>query len=176
MSNILTWGAKGAADYVETPIAGIPDTSLFALVQRGYRHVLGNEVAAKVSAYKKSEEGQGATDEVLAEKSAAWRQEALDKIMQGTLGVRVASAPRVSGIEALKRTIAVERIKASFAAYSAKTGKKLSLPTKDETVDYMGKPMTREDLIAAMLNKQAEAIEAEAKRRMTFDADEDFVG
>ena len=83
------------------------------------------------------------------------------------------------GLDALKRTIATEWIKARFKEHSTKTGKKLSLPTGDETIDYMGKPMTREDLIKAMLNKQAAAIETEAKRRQAVqqegaDAGEDL--
>jgi len=173
---VFSWGTKGAADYVETTPAQVPTSSLFALALRGYRHVLGNEVAAKVSAFKKTEDGATATEAEISAKSVEWRNEALAKILEGTLGVRVSGAPRVSGIEALKRTIAVERIKAAFKSHSAKTGKKLSLPTGDETIDYMGKPVSREDLIAAMLNKQAEAIEAEAKRRQDFQTEGAEVG
>ena len=95
---------------------------------------------------------------------------------RASVAPRVSAGPRVSGIDALKRTIAVERIKAAFKSYSAKTGKTLSLPTKDETVDYMGKAMTRDDLIKAMLDKQGAAIEAEAKRRQEFQSEGADVG
>ena len=155
--------------------ADIPTVNMFALVQQGLNHKRGNEVSAARVAWLKSEEGQTASEADVTAWVAAKQAEMLDKILHGVLGVRVSSGPRVSGIDALKRTIAVERIKAAFKSYSAKTGKTLSLPTKDETVDYMGNAMTREDLIKAMLDKQGATIEAEAKRRQSFDADEDFV-
>ena len=40
----------------------------------------------------------------------------------------------------------------------------------------MGKPMTREDLIKAMLNKQAAAIETEAKRRQAVQQEDADAG
>src|SRR5208282_5611174 len=46
--------------------ADVPAMSLFALAQRGFTHVLGNEVASALTAWRKSEEGakadQGAID------------------------------------------------------------------------------------------------------------------
>jgi len=156
--------------------ADIPTHNLFALTQQGLNHKRGNEVSAARVAWLKSEEGAQATEEDVTKWVAAKQAEMLEKILHGALGVRVSAGPRVSGIDALKRTIAVERIKAAFKSHSAKTGKKLSLPTGDETIDYMGKAMTREDLIAAMLNKQATAIEAEAKRRQSFQQEGAEVG
>ncbi len=156
--------------------ADIPTVNMFALVQQGLNHKRGNEVSAARVAWLKSEEGQTASETDVTAWVAAKQAEMLDKILHGVLGVRVSSGPRVSGLDALKRTIAVERIKAAFKSYSAKTGKKLSLPTGDDTVDYMGKPMTREDLIKAMLAKQADAIETEAKRRQEFQTEGADVG
>ncbi len=156
--------------------ADIPTVNMFALVQQGLNHKRGNEVSAARVAWLKSEEGQTASETDVATWVAAKQAEMLDKILHGTLGVRVSSGPRVSGLDALKRTIAVERIKAAFKSYGAKIGKKLSLPTGDDTVDYMGKPMTREDLIKAMLAKQADAIETEAKRRQEFQSEGADVG
>ena len=154
----------------------IPTVNMFALVQQGLNHKRGNEVSAARVAWLKSEEGQNANEADVTAWVAAKQAEMLDKILHGVLGVRVSAGPRVSGIDALKRTIAVERIKAAFKSYSAKTGKTLSLPTKDETVDYMGKAMTRDDLIKAMLDKQSAAIEAEAKRRQEFQSEGADVG
>lgn len=145
--------------------ADVPTISLFALAQRGFSHVMGNEVAAKVSAWKKTEEGASASEEQIAEFTAAKRAEALEKIMNGTLGVRSVSAPRVSGIDALMRRVAVEFLQARFAAYSKRTGTKVSLPTGDKVVEVAGKAMTREDLISAELKRNEAAIRAEAERR-----------
>src|SRR6202012_2738576 len=101
---------------------------LFALAQRGFTHVLGNEVASQVAAWKKTEDGAKATDAEVEAYANEKRNEKLAKILEGTLGVRTAAGPRVSGIEALKRTIAVEFLKAKLKKYSEKTGNKGSLP------------------------------------------------
>ena len=154
----------------------IPAQSLFALSQRGFSHVLGNEVAAQVSAWKKTDDGAKASEADVEAYAKLKREEKLAKILEGTLGVRVASGPRVSGIEALKRSIAVEFLKARFKAYEAKTGNKVKLPTGDETITVAGKAMTREALIEAEMRSRAKDIEAEAKRREAVQAEGAEVG
>jgi len=145
--------------------ADIPTISLFALAQRGFSHVLGNEVASKLAAWKKGEEGGAATEEEVAAFVKSKREEALEKILNGTLGVRSAAAPRATGIEALMRRIAVEFLQARFAAFSKRTGQKVSLPTGDKVVNVAGRDMTREQLIEAELKRNGEQIRAEAQRR-----------
>ena len=153
--------------------ADIPTISLFALAQRGFSHVLGNEVASKLAAWKKGEAGNAASEEEVAAFVAAKRQEALEKILNGTLGVRSAVAPRVTGIEARIRRVAVEFLQERFAAYSKKSGVKVSLPTGDKVVEVAGRPMTREQLIEAELKRNGEAIRAEAERRQATSAEGD---
>ena len=143
----------------------VPAQSLFALSQRGFSHVLGNEVAAQVSAWKKTDEGAKATEAMIEAFANEKRNEKLAKIMDGTLGVRTAAGPRVSGIEALMRTIAVEFLRARLKKYSDKSGTKVTLPTGENTITIAGKVMTRDDLIAAELRASAAAIKEEAERR-----------
>ena len=167
---VFKWG-----DIVTLP-KDVPLPSLFALAQRGFSHVLGNEVAAQVSAYKKTEEGAKATEAELEAYAKEKRDEKLEKILNGTLGVRAAAGPRVSGIEAFMRTIAVEFVKARLKKYSDKTGTKVALPTGENTITVAGKVMSREDLIAAEMRTSKAMIEAEAKRRQEVQTEGADVG
>jgi hypothetical protein len=151
----------------------VPTVSLFALAQRGFSHVLGNEVASKLAAWKKGEEGAAASEDEIAAFVKAKREEALEKIMSGTLGVRSAAAPRVTGLEALMRRVAVEFLQARFAAASKRLGTKITLPTGDKVVEVAGRPMTREQLIEAELKRNGEAIKEEAERRQASAGDEE---
>jgi hypothetical protein len=173
----LTWGTPGSADFISVNPSDVSLPNMFVLALQGFRHKLGNEVAAKVTALKKTEDGKQLSEDEITAKAKEFRAEMLEKILNGELGVRaVSSGPRVSGIEAIKRTIAVEILKKRLDAYSKKTGNKVTLPTKDETREIMGKVMTREQMIESMLRQQADVIEAEAKRRMETVEDEADVG
>src|SRR6266436_7557395 len=132
---VFKWGD------ISTAPKDVPLQSLFALAQRGYSHVLGNEVAAQVAAYKKTEDGAKASEADLEAWASLKRDEKLAKILDGTLGVRTAAGPRVTGVEALMRQIAVEFLRARFEAYSKKTGTKVAMPTGEKTVTIAGKAM-----------------------------------
>jgi hypothetical protein len=160
-------------DAITVSPADIPTVSLFALAQRGFSHVLGNEVASKLAAFRKTEAGAAADEAEVAEFVKAKRNEALEKILNGTLGVRSATAPRVTGLEALMRRVAVEFLQARFAAYSKKAGVKVSLPTGDKVVEVAGRAMTREQLIEAELKRNGEQIKAEALRRQGAAGDDE---
>lgn len=139
--------------------ADVPTSSLFALAQRGVSHVLGNEVAAQVSAWKKTEDGQTATDEQTEAKAKEFRDAKLAKILDGTLGVRVATGPRVSGKDAVQRAVTVEVLRKFLKQHE------LKFPKGDETITVAGKAMDREALIAAMYRRDKAAIDAEVERR-----------
>ena len=163
--SVYSWGVKGSADYLETPVQDIPTANLSILGLRGYRHVLGNEVAAKVTAWKKSDDGKTAGEDEVAAKAREFREEFLNRILTGQLGQRASGAPRATGIEALKRAIALEFLKAMLDSVSKKTGNKVSVPTGDNTITIAGKVMNREQLIEATMRKRAADIESEAARR-----------
>ena len=63
------------------------------------------------------------------------------------------------------RRVAVEFLQARFAAFSKRTGQKVTLPTGDKVVNVAGRDMTREQLIEAELKRNGEQIRAEAQRR-----------
>ncbi len=175
-SGTVTGGAQGTEAYLATSVADIPSTNLALLALQGYRHKLGNEVAAKVAAWKKTDDGKAASDDEVATFARNARAEMLDKIVNGVLGVRAAGAPRVSGIDALKRAIAIEFLKARLKAYSDKTGTKVALPTGENTVNVAGKDMTREDMIAAEMRRSEAKIAEEAERRQKAQSEGADVG
>lgn len=172
----LTWGTKGSPDYVEVSTSDVPIPNLAMLALQGFRHKLGNEVAAKVAAHKKSEEGAKKTADEMEAFALEARKEMLEKILTGQLGVRASAGPRVTGIEALKRAIGTKWLKEAIAKYNAKTGKNVALPTGDKVINYMGKDMTRDEMIAAYIRANGDRVDAEAKRQQEAEAEGADVG
>ena len=159
----LTWGTKGSADYVEISTSDVPIPNLAMLALQGFRHKLGIEVAAKVAAHKKSEEGKAKSDDELAQYASEARAEMLDRILTGQLGVRASSGPRVSGDEAIRRNVTLTVLKAFLAKHN------LKMPTGEGVIKVAGKDMTREMLIEAMYRKDKAAIDAEVERKKAFE-------
>ena len=166
----VKWGSTTIA------LSDIPESSLVALAQRGANHIFGNEMASYAVALKKKVD-DGKETFTAAEIEAMVndrREEKLDAILSGNLGVRSVGAPRATAFEALLRSIATERLTAKLAKA------KLKLPrgagkNKDGTERPAGvivlktangpKEFTREDLIANELTKYSDEIRAEATRR-----------
>jgi len=162
--SLYTWGVKGTADYCETPVQDIPTVNLSNLGLQGYRHKLGNEVAAKVAAKRKTDEGKAMSEDEILAYSRQCRAEMLDKIVNGTLGVRAASgAPRLTGEEAIRHSVTLESLKKLLKKYN------LALPTGDDEIAIAGKQMTRAQLIEAEYRRSKADIEAEVTRRKGFD-------
>jgi hypothetical protein len=98
----------------EVDIATLPQTSIVALLQRGINHVLGNEVASKVSTAKKATRGGDGPDKdepkyteaELAELQDKTFAEKVSAITNGTLGVRGPGVAKVTPLERLVRDIA----------------------------------------------------------------------
>lgn len=163
----LSYGEKYKA-----VIADIPEASFIALAARGFSHMLGNEVASKVTAAKKKfaeaneallAEDEESYNEALAENVEAlehqYREEFLAKIMGGTLGVR-ATGPRGSAIETVMRAVAIEELRAALGK------KNVKWPAKaDDELTVGGKVYTRTGLVDAYLEKHGEKLRAEAERR-----------
>lgn len=149
----------------KTPFASVPEVSLMVLAQRGFTHVLGNEQAARLVAWRKTDEGKNADQAAIDAFLKKIRDEAFEKIMAGTLGQRTSGAPRVTGIEAYKRTVAVEWLKAKLGDVKLPTGDKTILVgPKDAQV-----AMTREQLIANTIKRREAEITALAEKRMAED-------
>ena len=172
----FTWGTPGTPDYLEVPVADIPVHNLAVLAHQGFKHKLGNEVAAKAAAHKKSEEGAAKSEDELTAYSREARADMLNKILTATLGVRASSGPRVTGIEALKRAIGTKWLKEAIAKYNAKTGKNVALPTGDKVINYMGKNMTRDEMINAYIRANQDRVDTEAQRQQEAQAEGADVG
>lgn len=156
-------------------IADIPTVSQIALMARGLSHILGNEVASKVSGKVKkwAEENETLeTDDEEAfvaardENAEAWKleayAEALAKIMGGTLGLR-AVGPRGTAIETDMRAIAIDEIKAVLA----KSG--IKWPAKaDGVIVTKSGDKTRAQLVEDYLTKHDYRLRAEAHRRQAL--------
>lgn len=160
----LSWG--DGDETVSAKIADIPATSLFALSQRGWTHVFGNECASSLTAEKKrrAEKGEPALTEseenaFLADKRAA----KLAAIMNGTMGVRVGGA-RLSPLDRHMRDIARARL------VTDATSKGIKLPSGKNTIMVRGKAMTLADLVAARIDRERDDIKAEAERRIAADS------
>ncbi len=161
---VFTWGTKGSADYIETPVTDISSRNLSLLALQGYRHKLGNEVAARITAWKKSDEGKDASDEAVADKAREFRNEMLDKILNGVLGVRAAAGPRVTGDEAIKNAVTLETLKVFLKKHN------LKLPTGEDTIQVAGKDMNRAQLLEAMYRRDKEKIDREVEHRKSVAA------
>ena len=159
----LTWGTKGSPDYVEVSTSDVPIPNLAMLALQGFRHKLGNEVAAKVAAHKKSEEGAAKSDAEMATFASEARKEMLEKILTGQLGVRASAGPRMSGVDALRRNVTLVVLKAFLAKHN------LKMPTGDGVIVIAGKEHTREMLIDAMYRRDKVSIDAEVERKQKFE-------
>lgn len=164
--SVLAWG-----DNIKATLADIPAVSLFALAQRGFTHIMGNEVAASVTAEKKRRADKGEpelSESDLAAFADAKRSDRLQAILDGKLGVRIGTA-RLPTIERVMREIAEERLRADAVRIAAKSPS-FKLPSGKSTITVGGKDMTLADMIGARVIKQHDDIKAEAERRMAANA------
>lgn len=150
----LTYGTD-----VEVDFSSLPDASQHALAQRGFTHLLGNEIASKVHAWA-GQEGQANSDDKAAvktwkeanakavtDKSTALVADMLKALTDGTVGARV-GGPRLAPLDTIRRRIAKEQVVTILAGNGIKT------PKKDETIKFPdGREVTLESLIDDRLVK-----------------------
>jgi hypothetical protein len=157
----ISWGE--GTDQVSANIAALPNTTLVALMQKGFTHVMGNEVASALTGEKKrrAEKSEPAltADEEKAY-SAEKRVEKLKAMLDGTMGARAGGGTRLPTIERYMRDIAEARVRAD----AAKGG--IKLPKGKETIKVRDEMLTMAELITRRVAKQEADIRAEAARRM----------
>lgn len=165
----LTYGDNLTVDF-DT----LPEASRFALAQRGFTHVFGNEVASRVHSWAGAE-GQANSDDKAAIK--AWKEANPDKITaqtaavqadmlkalnEGTLGARVAG-PRLTPVETIANQMARKEIEDILRT------NKIKVPKKDDKVSMPDGEFTMAELVARRLAKHGDRINkaaaAEAARR-----------
>lgn len=141
----------------------LPPASIDALLRRGLSHYLGNEQASKLTSWKESEEGKTASDAQVSTKKAELIAGAMRALHEGTVGTRT-FGPRGTALETLEREVAWERLSPMLAkvpGYKAsvfKDGGKLHITGRGD--------LTKAELIAAYIAKNAEAVRKEAESRV----------
>lgn len=114
LAAFLSWG-----DRYRLPFGDLPDTTIRALAQRGFTHILGNEVAAYESGLKTAKDESG-NAKYSAEEIAVLvhdrRMEKLDEMTKGELGTRTVG-PRLPADVQIMRTFAKNAIIAAFAQH-----------------------------------------------------------
>ncbi len=138
--------------------ATVPAQSVTAILRRGLSHLLGNEVASKVTTYfdpdRKVAEGETRmedTEENRAKMKADYQAKALDALLAGTVGTSV-RGPSVDPITAIINRLAKAEIKTLLNENGVKMPKKAT-----DTVEIGGTAYTVDQLIARRLNPETPA-------------------
>ncbi len=153
--------------------ASLPEASVRALFARGLNHVLGNEVASKVTAWKgrfvESEKRDPSESEIDAAR-ATYRDEMVGKIAAGTLGVRAVGVS-ADPVEALIERLAWEEIDTTLKANKYKwdfpkgaDGKRLK--GSEGTVALPDGKFTKDELIERRLAKHGDRLRAAAEKQL----------
>lgn len=148
VGTVVKWGEGESA--VSFDLSTAPEATVLALAQRGFTHVMGNEVASALASMKKETNEDGTvkySDAEIASAASAKREAKLAEMAAGTLGVRVGGA-RPTGIDKMVRDIAISELRAIAVA------KKASLPKKAEELN---------PLIEKHLAKHGDRIRAKAQ-------------
>jgi hypothetical protein len=152
MTNVINYGE------ISIDVDSLPAVSTNALLRRGLAHFLGNEQAAKVSAFK--EKNPEATESQVLAYKAECVANAVAALNAGTVGANV-RGPRGTAIETIMRKIASDEVKTVLAALKVKA------PKGEEKVKFAnGDSFTMNELIARRLEKHADRITAEANKAM----------
>ena len=160
--SIVTYGTH------EIDTDKLPAESIAALVRRGISHYLGNEQAAKVTAWVeshiKANSGANPTDEAKAAAKADFIAKALSVMLAGEMGTRV-SGPRIEPIEAARNSIAKAEVLAILRSAGIKP------PKGEEAVKFGdGTEKTLAAMIATRLANHGDRIEKEAAKRLADQA------
>lgn len=152
-SNVLTYG-----DSIKVDFTTLPAVSQLALMQRGFTHVLGNEVASRVHSWSQGESQANSEDrktvadwkaanaEAVTAKTAEVQADFLKAITEGTLGSRT-GGPRLTPLETVMNRIARGEIETILRANGIK------VPKKDDTVEMPDGKFTMAQLIQRRLDK-----------------------
>lgn len=157
----------------DVKVADLPEASVLALLGRGISHVLGNEVASRVSTAKKATNEDGTPKYNEAELDELHRRvlaEKINAILEGTLGVRAAAAPKATAFEKRVRDIAITVLRRQAAAkgYAWPSGKGSGDQVRALVDQYLGNERYR----AAAETLARSQIEAEAALAGGADGDE----
>jgi hypothetical protein len=126
----------------------LPTPMLLALAQHGFKQKLGD-----AAAMTKEEKAELWSDAAIAEKVRERREAIVQNLLDGKWAAGGTTGPRLRGFDAIVRDVAVEQLKAAFAA------KKLKWPSGKGSAEQIS------GLVEKLVAKNGDAIRAEAKRR-----------
>lgn len=160
----LTYG-----DY-KVAVSELPAKAIAYLLQNGFSQSM-TDAAAFTKKQKQDEHGVDLPEDEISAMAKEARDARFAKIVAGEVGVRVGGGPRGNSFDTLVRAVAIESMRIKLAKY------KLTLPTgknadgSPKTIDIKGLgPMTRDALIAREIEKNGDAVRAEATRRQNLPA------
>lgn len=157
----------------------LPETSLQALLARGFTHFLGNEQASKVVSRIRAAIVEGTerkADSVTKEEVQAFRaaqpervngwlgeivNDALKSLDEGTVGIRAAGGPKVDPVTAAMNSLARTEVVTILKANGLKT------PKGEETITFgNGETRTMAQMVEKRLADHGERIRKEAERQI----------
>lgn len=155
-------------------VSSLPEASVRALLSRGFNHVLGNEVASKVTAWKaRVAEGENPitpSDDEIAAKKAEYQADMIAKIKEGTLGIRAAGVT-VDPVEAEMERLAKEYVQTTLKANNLKfvypkdeNGKRVK--GSEGTVTLKDGTFTLDELVDRQLSAKGDEYRAKAKKNI----------
>jgi hypothetical protein len=154
LMGVFEWGG------VKIDMDAIPNETFVGLARQGIIHKLGNEVAASLVKVKEKQEKEheGEADWEFDEDAAKieLREGMVKKILDGTVGLRI-GGPRGSTIENIAWELASKEAEAKLApkGYWPKADRKAGIKAEDAKIEFVGRMMTRENLVDMVYNKYA---------------------
>jgi hypothetical protein len=155
----FAWGG------VEIDLDAIPDDVKAGLMKRTIVHKLGNEVAAQVVKQREKDKKEGDEfDEEYETVTADLREKMLQKILDGTVGLRI-GGPRGNTIENIAFELAMKQAETTLApkGYWPKADRKNGIKAEDATIEFAGRAMTRDDLAEMVFEKYKDQLLEDAK-------------
>jgi hypothetical protein len=155
----FNWGG------VSVNLDDIPEAVRAGLMKRTLIHKLSNEVAAAVGKVREKDGKTGEEfDDDYEPVTLDLREKMVAKVLDGTIGLRI-GGPRGNTLENIAYDLAMKQAEASLApkGYWPKPDKKAGIKAEDATVDFAGRPMTRDDLAEMVLEKYKDRLMEEAK-------------
>lgn len=135
-------------------VGKLPADMILALAQHGFKQKLGD-----AAAMTKEEKADLGTEEAIAQRVTERRKAIVDNLLAGKFSAGGNAGPRLKGLDAIKHEVAVEALKAAFAA------KGIKWPTGKGSAEQV------RELVAKYQAKYGAQVDKEANRRAKLQAD-----
>lgn len=150
---------------VEIDFDKVPEKVQAFLMQKGFIHKAGNEVAAAIvklrADFKPSTEGEEFDED---EASIDLRKKLVDRLLDGTISIRIAG-PRGNTIENIAWELAMKQAEETLApkGYWPKADRKNGIKAEDAVIEFAGRKMNREELTDMVYEKYKDTLLEAAK-------------